>query len=111
MTEYHIPYLSEDEKLFLNTTATYSQARRTSSIEQSRASFEENPRMHRYTSGHSLSSFFWRRRGSSTSSFSSVDYSMETECISSPKAKELETLIFYQPQRTVRLSLTPRCAV
>ncbi|EIE81362.1 hypothetical protein RO3G_06067 [Rhizopus delemar RA 99-880] len=36
MTEYHIPYLSEDEKLFLNTTATYSQARRTSSIEQTR---------------------------------------------------------------------------
>ncbi|KAG1050158.1 hypothetical protein G6F46_010870 [Rhizopus delemar] len=115
MTHCHIPYLSEDERLFLNSTATCSQARRMSNAEQNRASIEENRRQHHQSmsSGHhSFSSFFWKRRGSSTSSISfngSVDYSIENN-EPSPKAKELEMLIFEQPQRTLRLSLTPRCA-
>lgn len=115
MTDCHIPYLSEDEKLFLNTAATYSQARRMSSQEQSRPSIEDNHhhRRHQVVSSHSLS-FLWKRRGSSASSSThsssgSIDYSLEPE--HSAKAKELEILIFDQPQRTVRLSLTPRCAV
>ncbi|ORE11992.1 hypothetical protein BCV72DRAFT_196341 [Rhizopus microsporus var. microsporus] len=80
MTDCHIPYLSDDEKVFLNTTATYSQARRMSSQEQNRPSIEDNHHHRRHQ-------------------------------VHSPKAKELEILIFDQPQRTVRLSLTPRCAV
>ncbi|CAO3684259.1 unnamed protein product [Rhizopus stolonifer] len=120
MTEHHIPFLSEDEQLFLNTTASYSQARRMSNLENSRQSVDDSNygiRRHHGTSGHTLS-FFWKRRDSSSSSFTqfsagSVDCTMQTEYFprTSPKAKELETLIFAQPQRTVRLSLTPRCAV
>ncbi|EIE75334.1 hypothetical protein RO3G_00038 [Rhizopus delemar RA 99-880] len=85
MTHCHIPYLSEDERLFLNSTATCSQARRMSNAEQNRASIEENRRQHHQ------------------------NYSIENN-EPSPKAKELEMLIFEQPQRTLRLSLTPRCA-
>ncbi|KAI9470096.1 MAG: hypothetical protein EXX96DRAFT_588767 [Benjaminiella poitrasii] len=126
--EIHIPYLSEDEKIFLNTTATYSQARRMSSSLESnsgchsgRPSIEHNNRRHQVVSVSSLS-FLWKRRGSSassltTSSAGSLDLnpSMAVEEDNtprrSPKAKELESLIFEQPQRTVRLSLTPHCAV
>ncbi|KAI9276137.1 hypothetical protein BY458DRAFT_506479 [Sporodiniella umbellata] len=107
----HIPYLSEDEKIFLNITATCSQARRTSSVEQTRSSMESSkrcPSMQSHTR-----SFFWKRRTSSQSSLGSLDCAMESEeniRRPSPKAKTLEMLIFGQPQRTVRLSLTPRCA-
>ncbi|CAO3668256.1 unnamed protein product [Rhizopus stolonifer] len=110
MTQCHVPYLSEDEKVFLNTAATCSQARRMSNTEN-RPSIEENKKCQTMSS-HSLH-FFWKRRGSAQSSAGSVDCLMETEEApqqSSAKAKELEMLIFDQPQRTVRLSLTPRCA-
>lgn len=135
--DIHIPYLSEDEKIFLNTTATYSQARRMSSntmdsgIHSNRPSIEDNHsnnhhRRYQVVSVSSLS-FLWKRRGSSTSSLTlssstgSIDFcNIEEESQphhhqeqqpQSPKARELESLIFDQPQRTVRLSLTPRCAV
>lgn len=130
--EIHIPYLSEDEKIFLNTTATYSQVRRMSNTMEpmsARPSMEDNShqrncRRHQVVSVSSLS-FLWKRRGSSSSSLvsssaGSVDFptspshSMDEEhpCPpQSPKARELESLIFEQPQRTVRLSITPRCAV
>ncbi|KAI8352133.1 hypothetical protein EDC96DRAFT_447671 [Choanephora cucurbitarum] len=88
-TQVHIPFLSQDERICLNTAATYSQARRRSShlLEQdsSRQSIEDKQR-------------------------SPTDYTCLDEC-QSPKAKELESLIFDQPQRTVRMSLTPRYAV
>lgn len=112
-SEIHIPYLSQEEKLFLNTTATYSKARRMShSIDM-----EDNlhNRRHQVVSVSSLA-FLWKRRGSSSSSLlsssstRSIDFSSHFD-EESPKAKELESLIFDQPQRTVRLSLTPRCAV
>ncbi|KAI8645253.1 hypothetical protein BD408DRAFT_412049 [Parasitella parasitica] len=143
-TSTHIPFLSEDEKVFLNTTATYSQVRRMShnSVEQhtstgsSAASFrpcmEENSyrqRRNQVVSASSLS-LLWKRRDSSTSTCSSTtagsivdqsqnmtsqlveaDYCNQETSPKSPKAKELESLIFEQPQRTVRLSLTPGCAV
>ncbi|KAL7320794.1 hypothetical protein PS15m_000649 [Mucor circinelloides] len=142
----HIPFLSEDEKIFLNTTATFSQARRTShSTEQCnsvRPSMEDNTNAHqRYRRNQAVSvsslALLWKRRDSSTSTCSSssssnnsaagsvvtIDhnpsmtshYSMDEDyqeaCPKSPKARELESLIFEQPQRTVRLSLTPGCAV
>ncbi|KAF1800231.1 hypothetical protein V8B55DRAFT_1440666 [Mucor lusitanicus] len=133
--EVHIPYLSQDEQIFLNTTATFSQYRRMSNqslVDTSshhRPSLESNHhshnKRHQVVSVSSLSSFLFKRRGSSTSSLasstsSSMDFS--STCPStlaedeyyppqSPKARELESLIFEQPQRTVRLSLTPRCAV
>ncbi|KAL9556993.1 hypothetical protein MBANPS3_001594 [Mucor bainieri] len=124
----HIPFLSEDEKVFLNTTATFSQRHRRNQV----------------VSVPSLTSL-WKRRDSSTSTCSSSSssssshstmaagsvigmdhnpnmtphhYAMEMEqdypescCPKSPKARALESLIFEQPQRTVRLSLTPGCAV
>ncbi|KAG2193524.1 hypothetical protein INT46_008317 [Mucor plumbeus] len=133
----HIPFLSEDEKVFLNTTATFSQVRRMShSIEQQtsssvRPSIEENnthrQRRNQVVSVSSLA-LLWKRRDSSTSTCSSsttatagsVDQNsnMTSQFVeddycqheSSPKARELESLIFEQPQRTVRLSLTPGCA-
>lgn len=141
--DIHIPYLSEDEKVFLNTTATYSQVRRmsTNTISDShRPSMEENTvqnRRHQVVSVASLA-FLWgggKRRGSSSSTLTtsssngSIDLSINTAAANatmmveeqqdmmhpqhpkSPKARELESLIFTQPQRTVRLSLTPRCAV
>jgi hypothetical protein len=129
--EIHIPYLSEDEKIFLNTTATYSQVRRMSNAMEpmsARPSMEDNShqrnnRRHQVVSVSSLS-FLWKRRGSSSSAVSSSAGSVDC-CVSpshsmdeehpyppqSPKARELESLIFEQPQRTVRLSITPRCAV
>lgn len=115
----HIPFLSEDEKLFLNTTATCSQARRMSNtLDHSvRPSIENN----HHRRNQVVSTFLFKRRGSSTSSLtssSSVDLQLISETDypttttpKSPKARELESLIFSQPQRTVRLSLTPRCAV
>lgn len=143
--EVHIPYLSEDEKIFLNTAATYSQARRMSNTIDNnttttvRPSIEENTTHHRHSNNHphrrqqvvsvSSLSFLWKRRGSSASSLTlsssngSMDYeyyngsaeernrSSELPSPKSPKGRELESLIFDQPQRTVRLSLTPRCAV
>lgn len=139
--EIHIPYLSEDEKIFLNTAATYSQARRMSNTIDNtvRPSIEENTTHHRHSNNHphrrqqvvsvSSLSFLWKRRGSSASSLTlsssngSMDYcedygaaeegnrSSELHSPKSPKGRELESLIFDQPQRTVRLSLTPRCAV
>jgi hypothetical protein len=129
--EVHIPFLSEDEKLFLNTTATFSQARRMSNTLDSchsvRPSLEDNQRQknrHQIVSStNSLSTFLWKRRGSSTSSLASSSSSLDLisehktdqqvvtpTTPKSPKARELESLIFDQPQRTVRLSLTPRCA-
>jgi hypothetical protein len=135
--EIHIPYLSEDEKIFLNTSATYSQVRRMStnsvsptdnrpSMEDNHHHHHHNSRRHQVVSVSSLA-FLWKRRGSSTSTlttssstgsidFSTMqpqqeeDYSQQNQP-QSPKARELESLIFTQPQRTVRLSLTPRCAV
>ncbi|CAO3647109.1 unnamed protein product [Mucor fragilis] len=135
--EIHIPYLSQDEQIFLNTTATFSQYRRmsnqslldTSNSSHYRPSLESNhhshSKRHQIVSVSSLSSFLFKRRGSSTSSLassssSSMDFSStcpsslaedEYSPPQSPKARELESLIFEQPQRTVRLSLTPRCAV
>ncbi|KAG2236748.1 hypothetical protein BDF21DRAFT_429913 [Thamnidium elegans] len=124
----HVPYLSEEEQLFLNTTATYSKARRMSSSTEntSRPVTEDNlntlnNRRHQVVSVSSLS-FLWKRRGSSSSSLVSSSSSRSIDIAhqleedpqedpQSPKAKELELLIFDQPQRTVRLSLTPRCAV
>ncbi|KAI9265397.1 hypothetical protein EDC94DRAFT_604774 [Helicostylum pulchrum] len=127
----HVPYLSEEEQLFLNTTASYSKARRMSSStnteHMNRPMIEDNLHMlnnrrHQVVSVSSLS-FLWKRRGSSSSSLISssstrsidtVNHQLEEdsqEDPQSPKAKELELLIFDQPQRTVRLSLTPRCAV
>ncbi|GAA5811011.1 hypothetical protein MFLAVUS_004440 [Mucor flavus] len=125
----HVPYLSEEEQLFLNTTASYSKARRMSSStteHTNRPMIEDNlhslnNRRHQVVSVSSLS-FLWKRRASSSSSLisSSSTRSIDTahqleedphEDPQSPKAKELELLIFDQPQRTVRLSLTPRCAV
>lgn len=124
-TAIHIPFLSDDEKLFLNTTAIFSQKRRMSSIEPLRSNTEDNTqqyntnnnRRHHVKSMSSLS-FLWKRRDSSSSSLSSASFdrlSVDTEAMhpsspKSPKARELESLIFEQPQRTVRLSLTPRCA-
>lgn len=112
-SEIHIPYLSQEEKLFLNTTATYSKARRMShSIDEQQQQQQER----RQVSVSSLA-FLWKRRGSSSSSLlsssssRSIDFSSQFDEEESPKAKELESLIFDQPQRTVRLSLTPRCAV
>ncbi|CAO3647105.1 unnamed protein product [Mucor fragilis] len=150
----HIPFLSEDEKVFLNTTATFSQVRRMShSTEQCnsvRPSMEDNTihshqQRHRRNQVVSVSSLalLWKRRDSSTSTCSSSSsssssstgqtmaagsvvgmdqgmtshYTMEGEdypeacCPKSPKGRALESLIFEQPQRTVRLSLTPGCAV
>ncbi|CAO3614292.1 unnamed protein product [Mucor hiemalis] len=138
--EIHIPYLSEDEKIFLNTAATYSQARRMSNtIDAVRPSIEDNTHQQRpHSNNHhhrrqqvvsvSSLSFLWKRRGSSASSLTlssstgSMDYCQNEEygleegrsdpqSSKSPKGRELESLIFDQPQRTVRLSLTPRCAV
>ncbi|KAI9350446.1 hypothetical protein BD770DRAFT_394520 [Pilaira anomala] len=117
----HVPYLSEEEQRFLNTTASYSKARRMSCSDNSRPShLEENQtqllmnRRHQVVSVSSLA-FLWKRRGSSSSSLvssnSSRSMDLNTEDEESPKARELELLIFDQPQRTVRLSLTPRCAV
>lgn len=106
-SEIYVPYLSQEEKLFLNTTATYSKARRQ---------HIEVVDRRQVTSVSSLA-FLWKRRGSSSSSLlsssssRSIDLSSQFEEEESPKAKELESLIFDQPQRTVRLSLTPRCAV
>ncbi|KAI7905580.1 uncharacterized protein BX663DRAFT_500217 [Cokeromyces recurvatus] len=127
--EVHIPYLSEDEKIFLNTAATFSQARRMSttlvdnqhSLTRPPSIENSNNRRHQVVSVSSLS-FLWKRRGSSsssvttTSSAGSFDHTMSVEedyliQQQSPKAKELESLIFEQPQRTVRLSLTPHCAI
>ncbi|KAK4513191.1 uncharacterized protein ATC70_012986 [Mucor velutinosus] len=150
----HIPFLSEDEKVFLNTTATFSQVRRMShSAEQCnsvRPSMEDNThthhqQRHRRNQVVSVSSLalLWKRRDSSTSTCSSSSSSSSTGhtmaagsvasmdqnsnmtshyiaeeedypeacCPKSPKARALESLIFEQPQRTVRLSLTPGCAV
>ncbi|GAN01437.1 hypothetical protein MAM1_0007d00870 [Mucor ambiguus] len=149
----HIPFLSEDEKVFLNTTATFSQVRRMShSTEQCnsvRPSMEDNNvhthQRHRRKQVVSVPSLalLWKRRDSSTSTCSSSSssstshttaagsvvstdqnpsmtshyYAVEAEdypetcCPKSPKARALESLIFEQPQRTVRLSLTPGCAV
>lgn len=132
--EIHIPYLSQDEQIFLNTTATFSQFRRMSSQSLMDTSISHRPSLesnhyinskrHQVVSVSSLSSFLFKRRGSSTSSLassssSSMDFSTcppslaedEYSPPQSPKARELESLIFEQPQRTVRLSLTPRCAV
>ncbi|KAI8097918.1 uncharacterized protein B0P05DRAFT_522604 [Gilbertella persicaria] len=120
MDQVHIPILSEDEKIFLNTTATFSQARRMSNTidHSARPSLEDNishrNRRHQVASSVPSLSFLWKRRGSSvsahtTSSAGSVEYRIEES--QSPKARELESLIFDQPQRTVRMSLTPRCAV
>ncbi|KAK4513190.1 uncharacterized protein ATC70_012985 [Mucor velutinosus] len=136
--EIHIPFLSQDEQIFLNTTATFSQYRRmsnqslvdpSSSSSHHRPSLESNRlshnKRHQVVSVSSLSSFLFKRRGSSTSSLASSSSSsmdLSSTCPSSlaeddyfppqsPKARELESLIFEQPQRTVRLSLTPRCAV
>lgn len=121
--DIHIPYLSEDEKLFLNTTAVYSQKRRMSSAETIRppSTIEDNmySRRHQVKSMSSLS-FLWKRRGSASSSLSTssldrlsidTDSTQSSTSPKSPKARELESLIFEQPQRTVRLSLTPRCAI
>lgn len=122
--DIHIPYLSEDEKLFLNTTAVYSQKRRMSSAETIRPSIEDNTQQYnsnrrQQVKSMSSLSFLWKRRGSSASSLSTTSFdrlSIDTDSTQlsspkSPKARELESLIFEQPQRTVRLSLTPRCAI
>lgn len=129
--EIHIPHLSQDEQIFLNTTATFSQFRRMSnhSMEtNSRPSMESNHhsnnKRHQVVSVSSLSSFLFKRRRSSTSSLNSTSSSSMNSVLcpsslseddypkpQSPKARELESLIFEQPQRTIRLSLTPRCAV
>lgn len=107
MTDCYIPFLSEEEKIYLNTTASYSQARRTSSVSNplERNSIESNQSSHRQNSISSL----WKRRASSESyeSYTSEDKFYYP----SAKAKELDCLIFDQPQRTMRLSLTPRCAI
>ncbi|KAG2212644.1 hypothetical protein INT47_000621 [Mucor saturninus] len=116
-SEIHIPYLSQEEKLFLNTTATYSKARRMShSIDEDHHQQQQQQQRRQVVSVSSLA-FLWKRRGSSSSSLlsssssRSMDFSSQFDEEESPKAKELESLIFDQPQRTVRLSLTPRCAV
>lgn len=130
--DVHIPFLSEDEKLFLNTTATFSQARRMSNTLDNcnsvRPSLDNNQtqqqqRRNQVVSANSLSTFLFKRRGSSTSSLTSsssldlTEHAVPDQQVNhfptpkSPKARELESLIFDQPQRTVRLSLTPRCAV
>jgi hypothetical protein len=120
MSDVHIPFLSEDEKLFLNTAATYSQVRRmsststnsnaSSSTTSERGSMED---MIGHRRPSSSLSFLFKRRGSSASSASSAidPVTDEDYFTQSAKARELELLIFDQPQRTVRLSLTPRCAV
>ncbi|KAI9255996.1 hypothetical protein BY458DRAFT_519794 [Sporodiniella umbellata] len=120
MAEHHIPLLSADEQLFLNTTASYSRARRMSHFDPSRPSVDDSSyggRRHQSTPGNTMS-FLWKRRDSSLSfahpSMGSDDYSIQEDVISSPtspKAKKLENLIFEQPRRTLRLSLTPGCAV
>ncbi|KAI7892767.1 uncharacterized protein EV154DRAFT_504023 [Mucor mucedo] len=119
-SEIHIPYLSQEEKLFLNTTATYSKARRMShSIDEDHHHHHQQQQQQQRRQVVSVSSlaFLWKRRGSSSSSLlsssssRSMDFSSQFDEEESPKAKELESLIFDQPQRTVRLSLTPRCAV
>ncbi|OBZ82940.1 hypothetical protein A0J61_09011 [Choanephora cucurbitarum] len=115
-TQVHIPFLSQDERICLNTAATYSQARRRSShlLEQESSRQIEDKQRSRHQ--HPPLSFLWKRRGSSVSASttssagSAADYTCLDEC-QSPKAKELESLIFDQPQRTVRMSLTPRYAV
>ncbi|KAI8645254.1 hypothetical protein BD408DRAFT_412050 [Parasitella parasitica] len=124
--EIHIPYLSQEEQIFLNTTATFSQYRRMSNLSLERPSMESSHhnsiKRHQVVSVSSLSSFLFKRRSSSTSSLVSSSSSTTMDFVpcqsdyeysvdQSPKARELESLIFEQPQRTVRLSLTPRCAV
>ncbi|KAL9556994.1 hypothetical protein MBANPS3_001595 [Mucor bainieri] len=123
--EIHIPYLSQEEQIFLNTTATFSQYRRMSNQSLADSSNSSHHRPSLESNHHSHSKRHQVRRGSSTSSLassasSSMDFSSacpsslnedEYSPPQSPKARELESLIFEQPQRTVRLSLTPRCAV
>ncbi|KAI8884771.1 hypothetical protein K501DRAFT_332451 [Backusella circina FSU 941] len=108
MTDCYIPFLSEEERIYLNTTASYSQARRMSNISSSTLERNSTESNHSNYRNNSISSL-WKRRASSESyeSYTSEDKYQYP----SAKAKELDSLIFDQPQRTMRLSLTPRCAI
>ncbi|KAI8992342.1 hypothetical protein BDB01DRAFT_778082 [Pilobolus umbonatus] len=120
MPDCHIPFLSEEEQLLINSTAIKSKERRYSTASviprmspQTQVD-KTNHRRNQITSVSTLS-FLWKKRRGSSSTVSSNE-SMEEEVedktrYKSAKARELEFLIFEQPHRTLRLSLTPQCAV